>query len=430
MLRVEGFDVTASSSAEEALGYLDQPLDLVISDFRMLQQTGIDLLRTWRQRHPWMPFILLTAFGAIDSAVEAMKLGANDFLAKPVEPAKLLATIRQLLDVIPTDSASLGEVSSGRRISGFDQIVGESTVIVDACEKTLRVARSNSTVLLLGESGTGKELFAEAIHRHSTRSQQPFVVVNMAAIPDALVESELFGHVKGSFTGAVAERKGCFEAAHRGTLFIDEIGDFPQAKLLRALESPSITPVGSEHERRIDVRVIAATSRPLQAMKIAGRFREDLYYRLNVLTLRLPPLRERRCDIPLLVRHFILRQAVETASRPATVSPELMRYLQNHDWPGNVRQLKNCMQWMSVMSQTGMLGIGDLPLDLQPKTVTESGSATSRIDSLERTAIMEALEQFGGNRTRAARLLGISIRTLQRRLRDWDSEHPATARQV
>jgi DNA-binding NtrC family response regulator len=426
MLRVERFEVITAASAEEALAQTDQSLDLVISDLRMLQQSGVDLLRAWRRQHPSMPFILLTAYGAIDAAVEAMKLGASDFLTKPVEPARLLSTIHQLLDASP------GNAPSDRGISGFERIVGESPLILDACQRTLRAARSNSTVLLMGESGTGKELFAEAIHRHSARSQQPFVVVNMAAIPDSLVESELFGHVKGSFTGAAGARTGCFEAAHGGTLFIDEIGDFPQhvqAKLLRALESPTITPVGSEVERRVDVRVVAATSRPLLAMKNAGTFREDLYYRLNVLTLRMPPLRDRRQDIPLLVQHFLQPRAADGPRRSLLVSPELMQYLQSYDWPGNVRQLKNCVEWMRVMNSNGRLGLSDLPADLQPSVAAAVGAKSGRMNSLERAAIMEALDQFGGNRVHAARLLGISIRTLQRRLRDWgdsDAESPQT----
>ncbi len=298
-------------------------------------------------------------------------------------------------------------------------------MILDACEKTLRAARSNSTVLLLGESGTGKELFAEAIHRHSNRSQGPFVVVNMAAIPDTLVESELFGHVRGAFTGADTARTGRFEAAHGGTLFVDEIGDFPlqlQAKLLRTLESRSVTPVGSGAEKSVDVRVVAATSRPLARMKDQGLFREDLYYRLNVIAISLPPLRQRRQDIPLLVQHFLAQSPDGSSRPPVEVTPELMRTLESLEWPGNVRQLRNCLDWMRVMARGEKLGVEDLPPDVVPEVDQGTPLAGGRIESLERTAILQALDQFGGNRTRAAEFLGISVRTLQRRLREWDAD--------
>lgn len=420
LLRIEQFEVLTARSAEDALNQVTDPVDLVISDLRMAKQTGIDLLRAWRERFPETPFIILTAFGAVGTAVEAMKLGASDFLTKPVDPTRLLATIRQLLEIAAADSGQVRP--TGERIGGFEQIVGRSQIMTDACERTLRAARSNSTVLLLGESGTGKELFAEAIHRHSARSKGPFVVVNMAAMPDTLVESELFGHVRGAFTGAASARVGRFEAAGGGTLFIDEIGDFPQhlqAKLLRALETHSITPVGSGVDKSVDVRVVAATSRNLAEMKDRGQFREDLYYRLNVIAIQLPPLRQRRQDIPLLVQHFLSEAAQAGKERPRKLTAELMRALEQFDWPGNVRQLRNCIDWMNVMAESEVLTLKDLPPDLAPPT--EPALAGTRMDSLERTAILQALDQFGGNRTRAAEFLGISVRTLQRRLRDWEN---------
>jgi two-component system, NtrC family, response regulator HydG len=423
LLRLEQFEVSTARSAEDAESHLARPVDLVVSDLRMAQRTGIDLLRSWRQRHPHTPFVILTAYGEVGTAVEAMKLGANDFLAKPVDPIRLLHVVRDLLATSATPQSQAADASEATR--GLDRIIGRSQVILDACEKTLRAARSNSTVLLLGESGTGKELFAEAIHRHSNRSQGPFVVVNMAAIPDTLVESELFGHVRGAFTGADSARTGRFEAAHGGTLFVDEIGDFPlqlQAKLLRSLETRSVTPVGSGVEKSVDVRVVAATSRPLARMKDQGLFREDLYYRLNVIAIPLPPLRQRRQDIPLLVQHFLAQSPDGSSRAPIEVTPELMRTLESLEWPGNVRQLRNCLDWMRVMARGEKLGVEDLPPDVLPEADQGTPLGGGRIESLERTAILEALDQFGGNRTRAAEFLGISVRTLQRRLREWDAD--------
>jgi DNA-binding NtrC family response regulator len=300
------------------------------------------------------------------------------------------------------------------------RIVGSAASLIDVCEKTMRAAQSESTVLILGESGAGKELIAEAIHCHSPRRDKPFVVVNMAAIPESLVESELFGHVKGAFTSAMQQRVGRFEQAQGGTLFIDEIGDFPltvQAKLLRVLESRRYWSLGSDQEKTADVRVVAATSRPLAKLVQSGAFREDLYFRLNVIPLHLPPLRQRRQDIPLLTDYFLHAYASSQGQRPLRVSPELRQRLEQYDWPGNVRQLRNCIERMCVFARGEVLTPLDLPSDIFPAAENEPNS--SRMDSLKKNAILEALEQFGGNRTRAAEFLGISLRTLQRKLREW-----------
>jgi DNA-binding NtrC family response regulator len=296
----------------------------------------------------------------------------------------------------------------------------------EVSDRLLRAAASNSTVLILGESGTGKELVAQAIHTHSARVDQPLVSVNVAALPEGLVESELFGHVAGSFTGATADRIGKFEAANSGTLFIDEIGDTElgaQVKLLRVLETRVITPVGSNDEQRVDVRVIAATSKDLARLVADGAFREDLYYRLNVVVLRLPPLRERHGDIATLTNHF-LNLTSQTLGRSAPrLSPKLVERLELLEWPGNVRQLKNAIESMVVLSEGDELTISDLPADLQssphatrnPSDVGTSGD----LEVLERRAILDALERSLGNRTHAASLLGISVRTLQRKLKAW-----------
>jgi len=418
MLRVEGYEVRTARNPADAMKYVRDGIDLVISDLRMGAETGIDLLQRWQVQCPYTPFVILTAYGAVDSAVKAMKLGANDFLSKPVDPAQLLSLVKELIarrDLLPIPVSPV----SG---AGFEKIIGRSRGMVQVCEHTGRAARTDSTVLILGESGTGKELIAEAIHRNSPRSSGPFVVVNIAAIPDTLVESELFGHVKGAFTHAISSRIGRFEAAHGGTLFIDEIGDLPlnlQPKLLRVLEGRTVTPVGGNLDIAVDVRVVAATSRPLAKMKASGEFREDLFYRLNVVAIDLPPLRDRRQDVPLLVRHFLTQFASAAGVKPLNVDTELMRELESLPWPGNVRQLRNCLERMWVMVHGDTLTLADLPADVREVDAEVAAPLDAPLESIKRAAIERALEQFDGNRTRAAEFLGISVRTLQRKLREW-----------
>jgi DNA-binding NtrC family response regulator len=420
VLRLEGYEVLTAANPAEALTFLDRPIDLVVSDLCMGKLSGIDLLQTWRAQRPQTPFLVLTAFGTVDTAVTAMKQGANDFLPKPVDPVKLLELIDQTLGGASDAGDVLRRLNDG--LGEDKKIVGASAALLRVCEQTLRAAGSSSTVLILGESGTGKELIAEAVHRNSPRRAQPFVVVNMAAIPEPLVESELFGHVKGAFTHAVASRVGRIEAAQGGTLFIDEIGDFPlhmQAKLLRVLESRRISPVGSNRDIPVDVRIVAATSRPLDKMILASEFREDLYYRLNVIAIQVPPLRQRRQDIRVLTQHFLAQLARAAGRAPPRLSPELLSQLEALDWPGNVRQLRNCLERMSVLAQGDLLTLADLPPDVVPADDSAEAVAGSRMESVKRSAILEAIDQFGGNRTRAAEFLGISVRTLQRKLRDW-----------
>lgn len=422
VLRLERFEALTARNCDEALAYVDKSIDLVLSDLRLGQESAIDLLRAWREQRPETPFIILTAFGTVDSAVAAMKLGAADFLTKPVDPVKLIESVRHLLNEPEPGSGSeiMRRINEGLAPA---RIVGRSRAILDVCEQTLRAAQSSSTVLIAGESGTGKELIAEALHRHSDRRDGPFVVVNMAAIPEALVESELFGHVKGAFTTAIAARVGRFEAARGGTLFIDEIGDFPlpmQAKLLRVLETRRISAVGSDRDVQVDVRIVAATSRPLAKMVQTGEFRTDLYYRLNVIAIQLPPLSQRRQDIPALAQHFLAEFARQAGRLSVRVAPDLMRALESFNWPGNVRQLRNCLECMSVLARGEVLTLADLPPDFKESDEhAEQVAAGSRMESLKRSAILQAIEQFGGNRTRAAEFLGISVRTLQRKLREW-----------
>lgn len=307
--------------------------------------------------------------------------------------------------------------------SSLEKIVHRSRLMRDVLQDVQRIARTDSTVLITGESGTGKELVAEAIHSLSRRAEGPFVTINMAAVPDSLVESEMFGHVRGAFTGAAGNRLGRFEAAHAGTLFIDEIGDLKpasQAKLLRALETRVISPVGDNELRHVDVRVLVATNRNLERMVDQGSFREDLYYRLNVVRIQLPPLRERAEDIPLLVEHF-LGEYCRAYDRPRpSLDADLMEFLVGHHWRGNIRQLRNCVESMLVLGRADRLTIHDVPLSIRESAQAKPGRIRvpddATLEELEAAAIVQALDRYNGNRTRAANKLGISIRTLQRKL--------------
>ncbi len=313
-----------------------------------------------------------------------------------------------------------------QRQPGFERIVSRSEVMQTIYRQAARAAQTDTTMLVTGESGTGKELIAEAIHRSSPRREGPFVTVNMAALPDTLIESELFGHASGAFTGATTARTGRFEAANRGTIFIDEIGDLKQAsqaKLLRVLESHRITPVGSNESRPIDTRVIAASNRNLEKMVATGDFREDLYYRLNVITIALPPLRSRPDDIHLLVEHFTEVFAARNEQPTPRIDQELWKYFKTYDWAGNIRQLRNCVESMVVLSENGSLTIDDLPemarnerVAMRPQVEFPSDYT---LEDVERDVILQTLDRYDGNRTRAAKALQISVRTLQRRLKQW-----------
>jgi two-component system, NtrC family, response regulator HydG len=435
MLRVAQYDVVAAGSAEEALDWRDQPIDLVISDLRMGRRSGIDLLMEWRDVRPETPFILATAFGDVDSAVRAMKLGASDYLTKPVDPSRLLDSVRQVLEHPAHGNGGrpaghAAESAAPARSHAFGPLIGRSQSMHDVFERIRRAAQTDSLVLILGESGTGKELVAAAIHSESKRSKGPYVAVNMAAIPAHLVESELFGHVRGAFTGATEARVGRFQVANGGTIFIDEIGDFEptaQAKLLRVLENYTVCPIGSNADVQVDVRVVAATSRDLQELVAKGQFREDLFYRLNVVLIRLPALRDRPEDIPLLADVFVRESAEACGRGPVSIHPRLMQFFMKQPWPGNVRQLRNLIFSMVVMAEGGALTLNDLPAEYKdgtPAPTPASPSAAAQdLEAIERTHILATLEAHGGNRTHAAAALKISVRTLQRKLKAWGLEN-------
>ena len=425
VLRQEGFRVVSAANAEQATGFFEEPVDLVISDLRMGENSGLDLLRLWKSRMPATPFIMMTAYGDVTSAVDAMKLGAEDYLSKPVNPDELLMLIDRCLEFRQKDETIRHLKERLDERLGFEKMIGSSKLMLDLFDQVRRAARSVCTVLITGESGTGKELISEALHHHSLRSHGPFVTVNMAAVPEHLVESELFGHVKGAFTGAMGARIGRFEAAEGGTLFIDEIGDFAQAsqaKLLRVLENHTITPIGSNNDKHVDVRVVAATSRHLDEMVREQKFREDLYYRLNVVTIHLPPLRDRPEDIPLLVAHFNKTLCALQNRAELEFDSELLDFLYKYEWPGNVRQLRNAMESMIVLARGERLTIDDLPSSIESESGSESTSKLTdggMLRDLQRSAVEKALHEHLGNRTRAATALGISVRTLQRKLKIW-----------
>jgi DNA-binding NtrC family response regulator len=429
ILKSEGFTVFGAENADKAAGYIDENIDIVISDLNMGDVSGMDLLQLWKKKQHDTQFILVSGQASISSAVEAMKNGAYDYLTKPINTDELILLIRRAIDTQKKDK----EIDSLRRQLdqrfGLDQIIGQSKLMKDVFSKIQKAAPVDSTVLVLGETGTGKELVAQALHYNSPRKKGPFVAVNAAAVPATLVESELFGHVRGAFTGATDKRIGRFEQADGGTLFIDEIGDFEiglQSKLLRVLETLTVTPVGGHEDRKVDVRVLAATRQDLRKMVAAGTFREDLYYRLNVVTVNLPPLRQRPDDIPLLIEHFLKQMNAKGHGSTKRVSADVMRKLLSYRWPGNVRELSHALERMMVLAESDVLSEADLPDEIRESL---AGNAPARdlptgltMDELEKLAITKALDSCNGNRTHAAQRLNISVRTLQRKLQQYQLE--------
>jgi two-component system NtrC family response regulator len=406
------------ASAEEALR-METP-DLVICDLHLPGPGGLDLLRAVRAEHPAILFVVVTAYGSIDSAVEAMKLGAFDYLTKPLNVDELRMLVSRAFG--QRDHAEGGHIVQG----GFEGLLGKSPALSAVINVASRAARTDAPVLITGETGTGKEVLARAIHVNSDRRDRPFVIVNCGAIPRELVESELFGHVKGAFTGASVNKKGKAEMADGGTLFLDEIGEMPlemQVRLLRLIQHGEIQKVGAATPIQVDARVIAATHRNVEQLVESGHFREDLYYRLLVVPIELPPLRARREDIPDLVRHF-LKESKEKHHRPTLELPEhLIRNFTRYDWPGNVRQLANCILRIVVLTAGDEVTLEDLPPFLRKGTASEplppapgEKQEDATLDALEKKAIREALEKTDWNQTRAAVMLGVTRKTLRGRM--------------
>jgi len=435
-LERDGFDVEAFEADRKADSRSGDAkhCDVVVSKLQARADGGgIRLMHSLRRKLPETPLITIAAQDQLQSAVEAVQNGASDCLSQPVQPEELSASIRRVLS-IHRDERLLSTATDARgdEPEAFAEIVGDSPAMQKVFVKAQRVAPTSSTVLITGATGTGKELLASAIHRLSRRRHQPLIAINAAAVPSTLIESELFGHVKGAFTDADTDRIGRFEAADGGTLFIDEIGDLKlpsQAKLLRVLESRVINRVGSNDEIPVDVRVLAATSRNLEELVASGKFREDLYYRFNVVRINLPELSERKEDIPILANHFLNDLAEEHQLPPKQIDQELLDYLCEHPWPGNIRQFKNCLESMLVMSPGDRVTLDDLPDNCElfndRKTLAEFPLAGCSLAELEREAIEQTLERFEGNRTRSADALGVSVRTLQRKLKQWKTDESA-----
>ena len=433
-LKKQGFEVIAADSAERALELFRQDaFDLVLTDQKMAEMSGLELLQAVHTINAETPVILITAFGTIEAAVTALKHGAIDYLTKPLNLDELLYRIRQVSDRyrIINENRELREALQDRhRIEG---IIGESGAMLEVLSIVRRVAPSEATVLIRGESGTGKELIAKAIHFGSPRARGPLVKVNCAALPEALLESELFGHEKGAFTGALTSRQGRFELANGGTIFLDEIGDLPlhlQAKLLRVLQEREFEKVGSSRPVRVNVRIMAASHRPLEDLIKAGQLREDLYYRLNVVTIFIPPLRERRSDVALLLDHFLRYYAEKNGKTIRGLTPEGRDILLRYDYPGNVRELENIIERAVVLTRDDVIGSGDLPLTVQELEVADGDRETNltvAVEALERRMIRDALARSDGIQTRAAELLGMGERALRYKLtkygfREEDSE--------
>jgi two-component system NtrC family response regulator len=422
-LRKSGFKAITASSVDEALqSARSQTVDLVLTDLRMPGRDGIELLQELRALNPEIPVIVVTAFGTVASAVDAMKQGAADYLTKPVDLDELEVLVSRNLErrALESENRELRrELASRNRLEGLET---SNPKMAQAINVAARAAASRATILLRGESGTGKELLAKAIHYASPRAKRSLVAVNVAALPETLLESELFGHQRGAFTGADREHRGRFELADGGTLFLDEIGDLPrgtQVKLLRVLQEQAFERLGGTHRIQVDVRLVTATNRDLEAMVQSGDFRDDLFYRLNVVTIEIPPLRERREDIPHLVDHFLRHFSDETGSRVTGVSREAMDVLLKYSYPGNVRELENMIHRAMVLARGKLIATSDLPIhlgDLEPEVDDLSGSLVDRLAAYEQSLILEALEKEGGVKTRAARALGISERHLRYRL--------------
>jgi two-component system response regulator PilR (NtrC family) len=425
MLRKESYAVETADSRRQAAAILSRgPVDMVITDVKLPDGDGIEILRHLKAASPETVVVVMTAYGSTEAAVAALKLGAQDYLIKPFDVEELKIVVRNALEKQQLQEENLRLKAEFRVQHGLESIIGVSPPMVKVFELIHSVAGTNSTILVQGESGTGKELVAKAVHALSPRREAPFVSVNCAALPEHLLESELFGHMKGAFTDAHQTKKGLFETAHRGTLLLDEVGEMPlamQVKLLRALQEKQVRRVGANEEVEVDVRVVAATNRSLEALVRERRFREDLFYRLNVIPIVVPPLRERREDIPLLAAHFLERFSREMGKTITKISEEAMARLLQHPWPGNVRELENAIERAVALETTPVvlperlpdsLG-GAAPLRVDAPDFVDGFSLDAHLTALEADFLRRALAHAEGDRAAAARLLGVSPRSLR-----------------
>ena len=429
-----GFEVQAAESAKQALEMLESgQFDIVLAEVRMPGMSGLELLKTVRETYPDIDVVMMTGYGTVASAVQAMKQGAYDYLTKPLKVEDLQYVFQRLVEkqALEAENRLLREQVKTRQ--GFANLIGTSPKMQKVYRLILKVAPKRHPVLIVGESGTGKELVARAIHTYSPWHMKPFVPVDCGALTPTLIESELFGHVRGAFTGATQSRVGLLAAAQGGTVFLDEVAELPvdlQAKMLRALQEREIKPIGSNERTRLDARVIAATNQDLQTAVQRGNFRKELYFRLDVVSIKIPPLRERKSDIPALVHYFLERYG-GGESRVAGISYEAMTRLMSYDWPGNVREVENCVQRALALGSGSVIQMKDLPSNLlhQVKDGTQD-QETATLKELERRAILQALEATHGDRLRAAKQLGIGKTTIYRKIKEYGIEESGGARQV
>jgi len=418
-LRKDGYDVEIAAGGADAIALGEtKRFDVVLTDIRMGEVDGLAVLREFRQRSPETAIVLLTAFGSMDGAIEAIRQGAYDYLAKPFKKEEIRLVVRRSLEHsrLVRENARIREELRERQGS---PLIGSSPAMLEVYKLVARVSAGKSTVLLEGESGTGKELAARAVHANSPRRDRPFVPVNCAALPETLLESELFGHERGAFTGAVASKRGLFEAADQGTLFLDEIGDIGpalQVKLLRVIQEQEVRHVGGTASVKVDVRIVAATNRDLAQMVKDGKFREDLFYRLNVVRIVMPPLRERREDIPMLAHHFLQKATVSSNQPVRGFVPETMALLERYHWPGNVRELENVIERTVSLAPGPLIMPDDLPETVRKAEAAPPGGDESllSLEEVEKRHLGKVLRETGGNKVRAARILGIDRRTLYR----------------
>ncbi len=432
LLEEEGFDVAGAANGREGIELLEKgAYDLVVTDYRMNEMDGMNFLKHLKAHYPAVKVIMVTGYGSIEHAVEAMQEGAINYITKPVKPQKLIESIKTVIEEsVATDETELETTLN--KFYHFHKLVGQSKPMQQVYAKIREVAEADIPVLILGESGTGKELVARAIHELSLRKNGPFVAVNTGAIPGELIASELFGHLKGAFTGAIADKKGKFEEAHQGTLFLDEIGTMSlpvQISLLRVLETQVIERVGSNRPIQVNVRILAATNENLQELIASGKFREDLYYRLNVFTIELPPLRERSADIPYLAHYYREMFNIQLKRKVKDFEPEVLKTLQNYAWPGNIREFRNViLRSMLAAQKATVIKLRHLPKEIRKPSlgkgsiVIQPGTSLAEV---EKKMIIETLKAVGGNKLQAANVLGISRRSLYNKLEEYriDPEH-------
>jgi two-component system response regulator HydG len=424
ILEKEGFEVVTASNGEEAFKVIrGGDIDLLISDIRMAGMDGLELLKVSKSVSPYTEVIMITGYASVDTAVDSMKQGAYDYITKPFKKADILKAVQKAIEkqILTMDNVKMKE-----RIEAM-----ESTPLIETASPKMKklvetvhqVAPSQATILIMGGSGTGKEVIADMIHKLSPRAERPMVKVNCAAIPETLIESELFGYEKGAFTGAAGRKEGRFEVADKSSIFLDEIGEVPtavQVKLLRILQEETFERLGSNKTIKVDVRIIAATNKDLSAMVKQGRFREDLYWRLNVISLQLPALKDRREDVPNLVQHFINRFSHKNAKDMKGIESKAMEILLGYEWPGNVRELENVIERSVVLDRDGIIGADDLPSELQSASIPAMESVTiplgTPMEEVERILMEETLKRTKGDKGLASKLLGISTRTLYRKM--------------